>query len=118
MSNKTLRLILLTIIAILAISGAVNIRPAQEITPPKFEKTSTAEVKAVPVPAQLSYKLMLENGVIYLYTLDSSGSVKEQKPIDYINIYSLYESQINLLLKGVSFDSREAAAEFIQDLGS
>ncbi|MFA7636272.1 MAG: hypothetical protein WCX81_00760 [Monoglobales bacterium] len=118
MLGKTLRLVLLTIIVVLAICGAVKIRPAPEISPSEFKKTSTSEVQAAPQPAPKTYKLILENGVICLYTLDSAGVAVEQRTIDYINIYALYEAQINQLLKGITFDSREAAAEFIQDLGS
>lgn len=118
MSIKTSAKILLPVIIIAAIIAMVNIRPVAESVPSKPEQTKTVQTEVAPLPAVSGYKVMLSDGAVCLYTLDSSGAELGRKVIDYIDVYSLYPSQIETLLAGASFDSREAAAEFIQDLGS
>ena len=118
MSKKTLRIILLPVIILAATSAAINIRPPARSMPAPVTQSETAQTEATPQPAVSGYRVMLSDGVICLYTLDASGAELDRKIIDYIDVYSLYPSQINTLLAGASFDSREAAAEFIQDLGS
>ena len=118
MSRKTSDKILLPLIIIAAITAMVNIRPAAEGMPSKSEQTKTVQTEVTPAPVISAYKVMLSDGAVCLYELDSSGAELGRKIIDYIDVYSLYPSQIDTLLAGASFDSREAAAEFIQDLGS
>ena len=118
MSIKTSSKILLPLIIIAAIIAMVNIRPAAENTPGNPQQIKAAQTEVAPEPAISGYKVMLSDGAVCLYTLDSSGAELGRKVIDYIDVYSLYPSQIETLLAGASFDSREAAAEFIQDLGS
>lgn len=118
MFKKTLRPVLCAFIAITAISAAVNIRPQAESTPAPINQTEAAETEASPQPEPSGYKVILADGAVCLYALDSSGAELDRKIIDYIDIYSLYDSQREALLAGAQFDSREAAAEFIQDLGS
>lgn len=65
-----------------------------------------------------SFLINLQDEYICLTEFDSAGTELSKKIIDYINIYSLYPYQLEQLRAGAHFDSREAAAEFIQDLGS
>ena len=118
MSNKTTGKILLPVIILAAIIAMVNIRPAAENISAPSAQSKTAKTEATNAPAVSGYKVMLSDGAVCLYTLDASGAELDRKIIDYIDIYSLYPSQIDTLLAGANFESREAAAEFIQDLGS
>lgn len=118
MSRKTLHKILLPVIMLVATLAAFNIRPVAENIPLPSVQTKTAQTEVATAPAISGYKVMLSDGVVCLYTLDVSGAELDKTIINYIDVYSLYPSQIDTLLAGASFSSREAAAEFIQDLGS
>ncbi len=118
MSKKILSAFLITAIFAVALSAMVTIRPVEENVPAPITETKAAETEAVPEPIPTSYKVILKDGAVCLYTIDESGTELSRKIIDYIDIYSLYDSQLEILRSGAVFDSREAAAEFIQDLGS
>lgn len=118
MSRKTLRLILLSAIILVATSAAINIRPPARSMPAPVLQPITSENKTEVSSTPYSYRVILTDGAICLYTLDASGTELGRKIIDYIDVYSLYPSQIDTLLTGVFFNSKEDAAEFIQDLDS
>lgn len=115
MSGKTAAAIATAIILSAGIPSSSVTNKDVSPTPPQYVR----ETSLPPDPKTASsYLINLENGLIYLTELDSSGTVLTRKTINYINIYSLYPSQLEQLRTGAVFDNREAAAEFIQDLGS
>ncbi|MBR6523580.1 MAG: hypothetical protein IKT39_03100 [Clostridia bacterium] len=118
MSKNTMRRILLPVIILAATVATVNIRPAAEDLTFSSTETKVVRTELHPASSVSGYKVMLSDGAVCLYTLDSSGNELDRTIIDYIDIYSLYPSQIDMLLAGANFENRESAAEFIQDLGS
>ena len=115
MTGKTTTAIIAAVILSVGIPSApVGNRNASHQSQQHFREASMPPEKG----KVYSYLINLENDLIYLTELDSSGATLTRKTIDYINIYSLYPAQLEQLRSGASFDSREAVAEFIQDLGS
>ena len=112
MSAKTTAAIITAVIVSASIPSAPsNISPEQAV--PIREASLPPEKGNVS-----SYLVNLQEESIFLTEFDSEGNELSQKSIDYINIYALYPSQLEQLRTGARFDNREAAAEFIQDLGS
>ena len=102
-------------------AALITIRPATKSLPPTKSSAAdlTAETVVEPSHEQiLTFKLKLSEGVLFFTSYSEDGQAVHQKIIDYIDIYSLYPEQLSALEKGIAFNSRESAAEFIQDLGS
>lgn len=118
MTKKKFYPVLYIAIFSVAIAALINIRPVPEDLPEPITPIKAATIDPAPEPAPANYEIKFSDGVVCLYTLDESGTELDRKIIDYIDIYSLYKSQVDALRSGIKFDSREAAAEFIQDLGS
>lgn len=116
MSKKVLFAIIIVALFIVAVIAMFNINPADEALPEIQEQISPAAIQ--PEPAPSNYEIRLTGETLYLYTLDESGSELDKKTIEYIDIYSLQNFQLDTLRNGARFKSREAAAEFIQDLDS
>ena len=116
MSRKVLLSVLCTIAVIIAIISAVNINP-EKSSPQTTQSPGSASAEPV-LPSPSSYEIKLTGENVCLYTLDESGSELERKTLEYIDIYSLRSAQLDALRTGAKFKSREAAAEFIQDLDS
>jgi len=115
MLKKIVFTVICTIAAIIAIISMINITPNDTSTPAP-QAISPSAKQTVQVPS--SYEIKLTDGNIFLFTLDQQGSELERKTLGYIDIHSLQAFQLDKLLAGAKFESREAAAEFIQDLDS
>lgn len=121
MTKSVRKGILYLIMTAVIIAALITIRPATSSLPPA--KTSAAEhtAKTVVEPSReqiLTFKLKLSEGILSFTSYSEDGEPVQQKIIDYIDIYSLYPEQLSALEEGITFSSRESAAEFIQDLGS
>ena len=115
MLKKIIFPVICTIIAIIAIISMINISPNDAPIPvPQAVGPSTQSAEQVPS----SYEIKLSEGKICLFTLDGQGSEIERKTLGYIDIHSLQAFQLDKILAGAKFESREAAAQFIQDLDS
>lgn len=115
MLKKIILTVICTIAAIIAIISMINTNPNDTPAPtPKAISPSSGPAEQVPS----SYEIKLTDGNICLFTLDQQGSELDRKTLGYIDIHSLQEFQLDKLLAGAKFESREAAAEFIQDLDS
>lgn len=117
MSGKTTVAIIAATLALTAPATFFNSPVKEEAIPDSVESQETS-LPPETAPVAVFYELKLLDDQIYLFEFDSSGSELLRKPIDYIDIYSLYSSQSEVLRQGVRFDTRQAVAEFIQDLGS
>lgn len=116
MTRKALFSILCTLAVIIAIIAMVNITP-EESPAPQTTGTDSASA-AAPSPSPSGYEIKLTGEKLCLYTLDEYGGELDRKTLEYIDIYSIRSSQLEELRAGTRFDSREAAAAFIQDLDS
>ncbi len=114
MSKKLVPILFCVFVATLSL--AINI--PREKPPMQPQETTEAAISPNPPAAGDTYKICLEDGAIYLYTIAPDGNLLQKKQIDYIDVYSLFKYQQDMLTEGKTFDSREKAAEFIQDLGS
>ncbi len=113
MSKKLIPILICVFVAVLSLVATFSQEKPQE--PPQ----KTTEVAISPkVPPADTYKICLEDDIVCLYTLSPDGTVLQKNKIDYIDVYSLFKYQQDMLTEGKTFDSREKAAEFIQDLGS
>ena len=109
---------LVCIIIAFAVVALINIRPDEKPSAQPIKESETTAVMPAKNASKYTYEVKLDGETVCLYTLDESGKNIDKKSINSINIYSLYPSQLDLLVSGRRFDSREQAAEFIQDLGS
>ena len=115
MSRKVLFPVLCALMAGIAIISVININSPDTLTPaPQISGPSSQDS----TPSPSIYEIKLTGGNICLYTLDERGSEIDCKTLSYIDIHSLQEFLLDQLRSGTKFESREAVAEFIQDLDS
>ena len=102
------------------VASLITIRPAEIPSPsseaPSVDHTSAALPGEIPVSTE--FELKLTEGILYFSEYAPDGHPIRQETIDYIDIYSLYQEQLQSLEQGITFKTLESAAEFIQDLGS
>ncbi len=115
MSRKILFPVLCAIGATIAIFSMLNIAPP-DVSVPAPQSDTVSPQSTVQTPS--SYEIKLTHGNVCLYTLDQQGSELDRKTLGYIDIHSLQEFLLDKLRTGAKFESREAAARFIQDLDS
>lgn len=113
-------------ITFLTVFYGIGILTGYCIKPEKTEYITKIQPQSVNVPVVNTaaeeekkpvYFVKLENGVINMYS-DENGEMSIILSIDYINLYSVPQAQLERLKRGEYFESRESAAEFIQDLDS
>ena len=115
MSRKLLFPVLCTIGAAIAIIFILNITPP-DVSVPGPPADTVSPQPTTPIPS--IYEIKLTDGNVCLYAFDDEGSELDRKTLGYIDIHSLQEFLLDKLRTGAKFESREAAARFIQDLDS
>lgn len=116
MKKINIKYLLLIPIITFSILALLNIRPVAEPSGPPQNIPVNENISVS--PTETTYLLIVLNGQLLLRSYNEKGELTEQKPIQYIDIYSLYSDQLSQLQKGIFFESAEAVAQYIQDLGS
>ena len=116
MRKRVLFLIISVIAVFIALIAMYNLNYDGEKTPDIPESAST-----VPVPEtaiEQGYEIRLSGETLYMSITDESGSELSREVLNYIDVHSLQSFQLESLRLGAKFKTRQAAAEFIQDLDS
>lgn len=116
MRKRVLFLIISVIAVFIALVAMYNINYDNEKTPDIPDSAS-----ATPAPQTIieqGYEIRLSGETLYMSIMDESGSELSREALNYIDVHSLQSFQLESLRLGAKFKTRQAAAEFIQDLDS
>ena len=116
MRKRILFLIISVIAVFIALIAMYNLNYDGEKTPDIPDNASATH--APETTTEQGYEIILSGETLYMSVTDESGSELSREALNYIDIYSLQSFQLESLRLGAKFKTRQAVAEFIQDLDS